>query len=55
MFLTHLLDVNIMGLSVENNTIKPTYISQYLCLGPIQEMTHLNIEQLHSEQAVLAK
>ncbi len=51
----YLVDANITGLPVENNTDKPIYISRNFRLGRIQELTYPNIEQLHSQEATLAK
>lgn len=51
----HFVDAEVMGLSVENNTDKLIHISGNFCLGRIQELTYPNTEQLHSQDAALAK
>lgn len=55
MLSAYLIDTGITSLSVENNTNKPIYISQNFCLNQIQELTYSNIEQLYTQEAVLAK
>ena len=53
--LAHLVDADMTSFSVKNNMDKPIYISQNFCFGYIQELTYPNIEQLHSQEATLAK
>ena len=51
----HLINADVVGLPVENNTNKPVHISRNFCLGKVQELTYPNIDQLHPREAGLAK
>ena len=53
--LAYLVNADMMGFSMENNTDKPIYMSQNFCFGHIQKLTYPNIEQLHSQEVALAK
>ncbi len=46
----HLIDADMTGLPVENNTDKPIYISRNFRLGRIQKLTYPNIEQLYCQE-----
>lgn len=51
----HLIDADVVGLPIENNTSKPIYISRNFRLGRVQELTYPNGLRLHSKEAELAK